>query len=115
MKGEKNKDWSGNHGFILLTGILLMIAAIIFLLVWAKLPPQVPWFYSQPWGEGQLIDRLWFGLTLPIMGLVVLVNFLISLKLARGSAVAALVVEGASALLTIIYLASFFRVIAIMI
>ena len=29
-------------------------------LFWNRLPPQLPWLYSFPSGERQLIDKLWF-------------------------------------------------------
>jgi len=45
---------------------LFWIAALIVLLMcgvmalfWNKLPPQLPWFYSFPWGERQLVNKIW--------------------------------------------------------
>lgn len=115
MSNEKNKGWFGKHWFIFLSGLLIIGAAITLLVVWMKLPPEVPWFYSLPWGEGQLIGRLWFASTLPLMGGIVLINLFISARMGRSDRIAALVVEGATLLLVIIFLASFLRVIAIMI
>lgn len=115
MSNEKNKGWIGRHWFIFLSGLLIIVAAIVLLVVWMKLPPEVPWFYSLPWGEGQLIERLWFAATLPLMGTIVLINLFISARIGRSDRIAALVVEGATLLLSIIFLASFFRVIVIMI
>jgi len=54
---------------------LLVIQLIIVALFWRKLPPQVPLFYSRPWGGEQLVTptRL---LILPIISLLIIgVNF----------------------------------------
>lgn len=42
----------------------LMIGSFIF--KFGSLPPQIPLFYSLPWGEDQLVD-FWFILLLPIL------------------------------------------------
>lgn len=34
---------------------LLSLLALIF--NWNKLPPQIPFFYSQPWGDSWLLDK----------------------------------------------------------
>ncbi len=94
---------------------LLLGAGVFFFVFWAKLPPQLPWLYSLPWGEGQLIPKPWFAGGLLILALVSLVNFYICLRLEKKDNVVGLVVAGASLLLIVIYLASFFRVLSIMI
>ena len=48
--------------YILIVSDLLMMA--VFLLRFNRLPPQVPLFYSLPWGEQQLADS-WTILLLP--------------------------------------------------
>lgn len=50
--------------YALLTGNLLMAFTVI--LKFSKLPPQLPIFYSRPWGEGQIADW-WLILILPIL------------------------------------------------
>ena len=48
----------------------------LFLVSWGKLPPQIPFFYSSPWGEMQLASPF-FLWTLPsITILFSLINFL---------------------------------------
>lgn len=49
--------------FIILVANFLMFFA--FILKFTKLPPQLPLFYSRPWGEFQITDR-WFIFLLPI-------------------------------------------------
>jgi hypothetical protein len=47
----------------------------LILLFWKKLPPEVPLFYSRPWGKEQLASP-WFLFLLPGLTLVIfLVNF----------------------------------------
>jgi len=48
---------------LLLGADTLMIAA--FILKFFRLPPQIPLYYSQPWGENQLADS-WMIFLLPI-------------------------------------------------
>lgn len=59
--------------------LLLMGLHIIGLaFFWTKLPPQLPLFYSRPWGESQLVERNYF-LILPISTFIL---SLINLRLA---------------------------------
>ncbi len=81
---------------------------------WQKLPAQMPWFYSLPWGEDQLIPKLWHGIGLAILALICVLNYLVARKLDKSDRVVALVVESAGLVLVCLYLASFFRVISIM-
>lgn len=46
---------------------------ILLLLVWGKLPPQVPLLYSRPWGEEQIVAKSWLFL-LPFLSLMVAVS-----------------------------------------
>lgn len=39
--------------------VLILLTSFFFLLLfWPKLPPEVPLFYSSPWGNEQLAPRL---------------------------------------------------------
>ena len=94
---------------------LILAGGATLLFFWAKLPPQLPWFYSLPWGENQLVPKAWFGVGLAVLTLIALANYLIARKLEQKDGVVAVVVESATLLLTGLYLASFFRVLSIMI
>lgn len=62
----------------LIAGNLLMAAVFAFKL--RKIPPQIPLFYSRPWGEYQLTDW-WFIFLLPIlMNLLYFLNLYLSKK-----------------------------------
>lgn len=95
--------------------LLILSGGMTLLFFWIKLPPQLPWFYSLPWGENQLISKRWFGFGLVVLALVALVNYAIARHLDKKDVVVALVMEGATLLLTGLFLASFFRVLSIMI
>lgn len=52
--------------------IFLIASSIILIgLKWPNLPPQIPLFYSRPWGEEQLAPKLFLGL-LPLVCLITL-------------------------------------------
>ncbi len=53
---------------LLIAGDVLMIVSFIF--KFKSLPPQLPLFYSHPWGETQLVDT-WMIFLIPL-----LLNFL---------------------------------------
>lgn len=45
-------------GYIFITGcVLIAIKPILAWITWKGLPPELPWFYSLPWGEGQLVSK----------------------------------------------------------
>lgn len=57
---KNDNEVSGlNRGYGLLLLILNLAVAGIF---WWQLPPQIPLFYSLPYGVSQLAERGWFGL-----------------------------------------------------
>jgi len=49
--------------------VFFIVSLLIIILKWKKLPPEVPLFYSLPWGEEQLADPLQL-LILPFSSLV---------------------------------------------
>jgi len=59
----------------LIIGSYFLDAVIAGALVWLwrNLPPKIPWLYSLPWGEEQLVDKLWWVIG---MGIWVVIFFL---------------------------------------
>lgn len=55
--------------FIYLAFFLIGIDFIALGICWFKLPPQIPLFYSKPWGEQQLIKKDYIFI-LPLCGLI---------------------------------------------
>ena len=113
MTDTKTEGKITRHRLVWLAEILLIFAGGFLLLFWNRLPPEVPWLYSLPWGAPQLIPKIWFALTLPLAMIAGLVNLVISKQIYRQDMVVAVVIEGAALLLTVMYLAAFFRVVSI--
>ena len=40
---------------------MIVIMGGVLAIFWNKLPPQLPWLYSFPFGEKQLINKMWFA------------------------------------------------------
>lgn len=59
-------------GKLLIGANALMIGA--FLLKLSKLPPQIPLFYSQIWGESQLVDSWMIFILLIFMNILFFIN-----------------------------------------
>lgn len=38
---------------------MVLLMGGVLALFWNRLPPQLPWFYSLPWGEKQLVYKMW--------------------------------------------------------
>ena len=97
---------------LLFTALLLIVlSAAILAAVWAKLPPELPWLYSLPWGEDQLITKPWFAAGLAILVLINLIGALLATIFANKDKVLATVTIGADLLITLLYLISFLKVI----
>lgn len=61
--------------------ILLSAQILIIISVWRFLPPEIPLFYSRPWGEDQLTN--YYGIiTLPVICLIVFFTNSVIAKLA---------------------------------
>jgi len=58
-----------SFSFYLLSFICILGQVSLILVSWSKLPPQVPLFYSRPWGE-QMLARPVFLWILPVMALL---------------------------------------------
>lgn len=70
MSESKNKSIA-NPWLLFPLGVLL-VAGLFILFLWKKIPPEIPWFYSLPWGENQLMPKI--GLPL-ILGSNILILF----------------------------------------
>jgi len=62
-----------------------LILVLSFFIRFSSLPPQIPLFYSLPWGEDQLADN-WMIFILPItMDLLFFVNYYVYSKYFQGN------------------------------
>lgn len=39
--------------------VVVGLMSLVLVWFWKSLPPQIPWFYSLPGGEQQLVNKLW--------------------------------------------------------
>lgn len=80
---QKIKLQIDNYSRIFFAGafVIAVIEGLLIILVRSKLPPQVPLYYSLPWGDSQLTSphALWW---LPAICIVIIVvNLIISIFL----------------------------------
>ena len=40
--------------------VVILLGLILVLWNWKIIPPELPWFYSLPWGENQLVCKMFF-------------------------------------------------------
>lgn len=63
----------------------VIIQSILIFVSWSKLPPQLPLYYSRPWGEAMLASPMGLWL-LPVITLIVLiVNFTSAIFFIKGN------------------------------
>lgn len=100
---------------IYLCGSLLAIVSLslVLFLNWTKIAPEIPWFYSLPWGEGQLIPRIWVAIGLTILVIVNILNTLLANYFLKVDKIVSNVIMGANFLITILYLISLLKVLSI--
>ena len=77
MKFIPSFESQGLKQIFQLAMIVWLIEVLLIIIVWTFLPPQVPLFYTRPWGEEQLVHPANLFI-LPVLGLLV---FLINLSI----------------------------------
>ncbi|KKT28792.1 MAG: hypothetical protein UW41_C0007G0009 [Candidatus Collierbacteria bacterium GW2011_GWC2_44_18] len=93
-------------------GILLLMSAVLAWF-WKILPPQLPWFYSLPGGEQQLISKFILAGILLGMGVVIGITRVLASWASKGDAPVETTLMAGSLLAVGLLAASFFRVIQI--
>jgi len=69
----KKEEQEGINEFQLVTGLMggvWLLVVILLIVFWKRLPPEMPWFYSLPRGEDQLIGKRGVGLVMGGLGIV---------------------------------------------
>lgn len=96
--------------FIIFTAIF-MSSLIFFFLRWSKLPPEVPLYYSLPWGEKQLASP-WELTILPTLALSIMVtNFFLAFFFAQDNKLLLKILIYTSLFVSIILLYNFIQII----
>ncbi|MBI1872027.1 hypothetical protein HYS10_01270 [Candidatus Collierbacteria bacterium] len=99
----------------LISILLILLAGISLLFFWNKMPPELPWFYSLPWGEAQLIPKAGFLVGLIALIVVNILNGVLSYFFSKKDRVVANVVMAANILITLLYLTSFYKVLSVVV
>ena len=58
----------------LMIGIILVVVGCL----WQNLPPELPWLYSLPWGEKQLVSKVWFCIGGGVLAVLFSLDLLLS-------------------------------------
>jgi len=80
---------SFNYGYGLLFVLFNVILTAFF---WWQLPPQIPLFYSLPYGSTQLANKMWFFI-LPGLSLVIWISYFLLSKIRVNSIIYAHVLK----------------------
>ena len=64
---------------LLISFLSLLLQASLILVSWGKLPPQVPLFYSRPWGELLLATPAQLWMLPGILLLVLIINYVFAI------------------------------------
>lgn len=103
--------WSNMIFIIGMMVILLMGGTLAWL--WGKLPPQLPWLYSMPWGEQQLVTKEVFaGMLGGLLGLFVITNLVSGWVGSRDEITKNTILAG-GLMAVLMYLAGFMRVVSL--
>jgi hypothetical protein len=91
--------------------LLIFLTLSLLFLFWQRLPPQIPLFFSRPWGESQLASPNALFL-FPFLSLLVLVlNFGLMIKTIEGEKLLAQILSSASLTFSFLCLVALFQTI----
>jgi hypothetical protein len=65
-------NWS--KVFLISSALAMAIQAGLLLAFLPKLPPEVPLFYSLPWGEDRLVTPIWLWALPAVSGIFLVIN-----------------------------------------
>lgn len=94
----------------LVLGINTTITALVAFF-WQNLPPEVPLFYSRPWGQPQLANRVWVWILPGSSWLTTIVNLWLASRIYKKEPVLAISLVWAAALVVFLASVSLFEVI----
>lgn len=110
--GEEGKIDTQNFLFII--GVMLIILmGVVLLLVWKQLPPELPWLYSLPWGEQQLIGKAFFAGTLLGLTVIFVITKVLAVWAGKTDVIVKTTVIAGGLMMILLYAAGFFKVLNI--
>lgn len=64
---------------LVVTSLFSLLASLLLVIIfWKKLPPQVPIFYSRPWGEEQIASPTYLFLPMLLAFLLLIINLVLA-------------------------------------
>ena len=113
MENKKENKKEGLESW--LWGYLLIILAGLSLLVWwKKLPPELPWLYSLPWGDEQLIKKGWMIGLMGGLGVSFLISNLVAKWIGKTDKGGEKIVRRISVVLVVLFLLGWYKVLRLM-
>lgn len=103
------------HNGVVIGYLLILTNLVLVAVLWNKLPSSIPWFYSLPWGEGQLISKFLFAGGAGVVAFVFFVDILLGIWLGRKDKILTDLTIWFGVGTIFIYFASFWRVLMIVI
>lgn len=97
----------------LLTIFMSLLILIFWVINYSKLPPQLPLFYSLPWGETQLASLPQFLILSSLIILILLINLIISWHLHPSQILTKRIISLTTAFTSFLILITAFRIIYI--
>lgn len=68
---------TGVAGVVMVLGYLLILVGVF----WSKLPPEIPLFYSLPWGEQWLVDKSGLLVLTASMTVLIIIDLIAAYKI----------------------------------
>lgn len=98
-------------GGLALSLATLSLGCLFLLLFWSRLPPQIPLFYSQPWGEEQLGFKIQM-LFLPVFAFLIFAFSLFSARqLLNKNIILARIIIGTGGILVLVLTVALFQIV----
>ncbi len=113
---NRDSQKQNTESVIFASGLVMLITFSLMLAwAWNKLPPELPWFYSLPWGDQQLIPKWGMAVALFFLSLVYLLNKRLATWVAGEDAITTRAVLLGGVIVVILFISSIARVIDIFI
>ncbi len=102
------------QNFLFIIGVMVIILMVVILvLVWKQLPPELPWLYSLPWGEAQLIEKKYFAGTLGGLAVLFILTRVLANWAGKKDVIVRTTVITGGLMMILLYAAGFFKVLSI--
>lgn len=99
----------------ILSGLLIVVMLGAVGVYWKKLPPEIPWFFSMPWGEQQLIEKKYWLAMIGVLGLLMGITRGVASWAGGEDKIVKTTVAGGALLVSILFMATLARVLWIFI